>query len=60
MLLQAGVNLIYILDLLGHADIATTEIYARADTELKRTALESAYPELVAPEMSPWNQDETC
>jgi hypothetical protein len=41
-------------------DIATTEIYARADTELKRTALESAYPELVAPEMSPWNQDETC
>ena len=28
-LLQAGVNLIYIRDLLGHVDIATTEIYAR-------------------------------
>jgi len=43
---------------LGHADIATTEIYAREDTELKHTALENAYPELIAPEMPPWNQDE--
>jgi integrase/recombinase XerD len=25
---QAGVNLIYIRDLLGHADVSTTEIYA--------------------------------
>lgn len=39
-LLQAGVNLIYIRDLLGHVDIATTEVYARADTELKRKALD--------------------
>lgn len=28
-LLQSGVNLVYIRDLLGHADISTTEIYAR-------------------------------
>jgi integrase/recombinase XerD len=28
-LIQAGVNLIYIRDLLGHADVSTTEIYAR-------------------------------
>jgi integrase len=27
-LVQAGVNLIYIRDLLGHADVSTTEIYA--------------------------------
>ena len=47
-LLQAGVNLIYIRDLLGHVDIATTKIYARADTELKRKALESAYPNTVS------------
>jgi len=32
-LLQAGVNLIYIRDFLGHVDVKTTEIYARADTE---------------------------
>jgi hypothetical protein len=43
-LLQAGVNLIYIRDLLGHADASTTEIYARADTDAKRKAIESALP----------------
>src|SRR3546814_5159033 len=32
-LLQAGVNLIYIRDLLGHSDIKTTEIYARRSEE---------------------------
>ena len=43
-LLQSGVNLIYIRDLLGHADVSTTEVYARADEHLKRKALELAYP----------------
>jgi integrase/recombinase XerD len=57
-LLQAGVNLIYIRDLLGHVDISTTEIYARADTELKRKALEKAYPDLSAIDLPQWNQDE--
>jgi site-specific recombinase XerD len=58
-LLQAGVNLIYIRDLLGHVDIATTEIYARTDTELKRKALEKAYPDLVTNDLPQWNQDES-
>lgn len=57
-LLQAGVNLIYIRDLLGHVDIATTEIYARADTELKRKALEQAYPNMVSTDLPQWNQDD--
>jgi site-specific recombinase XerD len=39
-LLQAGVNLVYIRDLLGHVSIKTTEIYARADSKQKRIALE--------------------
>ena len=43
-LLQSRVNLIYIRDLLGHADVSTTEVYARADEHLKRKALELAYP----------------
>jgi site-specific recombinase XerD len=42
-LLQAGVNLIYIRDILGHVSIQTTEVYARADSKLKREALEAAY-----------------
>jgi integrase/recombinase XerD len=57
-LLQAGVNLIYIRDLLGHVDIATTEIYARADTELKRKVLEQAYPELISDELPDWTKDD--
>jgi len=42
-LLQAGVNLIYIRDFLGHVDIRTTEIYAITDTETKRHAAGSRY-----------------
>ena len=41
-LLRAGVNLIYIRDWLGHSSVKTTEIYARADSEMKRVALQKA------------------
>jgi len=54
-LLEAGVNLIYIRDLLGHADVSTTEIYARANAEAKRKAIESAYQSLT-PEPYPTGQ----
>lgn len=56
-LLQAGVNLIYIRDFLGHVDIKTTEVYARADTETKRKAIENAYPDIITSEMPDWNKD---
>lgn len=39
-LLEAGVNVIYIRDILGHADVSTTEIYAKANMAMKRAALE--------------------
>lgn len=55
-LLQSGVNIVYIRDILGHVDIKTTEIYARADTEMKRKALEQAYPTPV-PEMGTWQSN---
>lgn len=45
-LLQAGINLIYIRDILGHASIQTTGIYARADNKMKREALEKVYTTL--------------
>ena len=57
-LLQAGVNLIYIRDLLGHADISTTEIYARADAETKRKAIESAYQSLTPEPLPSWTADQ--
>jgi site-specific recombinase XerD len=56
-LLQGGVNIVYIRDLLGHVDIATTEIYARADTEMKRTALQKVYKDLTPPGTPTWNSD---
>jgi site-specific recombinase XerD len=49
-LLEAGVNLVYIRDLLGHANIQTTEVYARADSRVKREAIEKAYAK-VAPDI---------
>jgi site-specific recombinase XerD len=45
-LLQAGVNLVYIRDLLGHVSVQTTDVYARADSKQKREAFEKAYVDL--------------
>jgi integrase/recombinase XerD len=56
-LIQAGVNLIYIRDLLGHADISTTEIYARADAETRRKAIENAYEPLTPDILPDWTSD---
>jgi site-specific recombinase XerD len=41
-LLQAGVELIYIRDFLGHESVKTTEVYAKSDSLSKRKALEKA------------------
>jgi len=57
-LLQAGVNLIYIRDFLGHTDVKTTEIYARADSETRRKAIENAYPDLIDSNLPDWSKDQ--
>ena len=56
-LCEAGVPLPYIRDILGHVDLSTTEIYARASTEAKRKALEAAYTDIVTDNLPEWNQD---
>lgn len=59
-LLQSGVHLVYIRDILGHVSIQTTDIYARADSKAKREALEKAYVDL-NPEVESdraWEHDE--
>jgi integrase/recombinase XerD len=56
-LVEAGVNLIYIRDLLGHADVSTTEIYARADAAAKRKAIENAYEPLTPDALPDWTMD---
>lgn len=56
-LLQAGVNLVYIRDLLGHVSIKTTEMYARADSLMKRNALEKAYQAISPSGVPVWQQN---
>jgi site-specific recombinase XerD len=57
-LLQAGVNLIYIRDFLGHVDLKTTEIYAKADIETKRKAMTNVYPDIIDSNLPDWNKDQ--
>ena len=53
-LLQAGVNLVYIRDILGHTSIQVTEVYARTDSKQKREAIEKAYTDVVPKGAPPW------
>jgi hypothetical protein len=59
-MLQAGVALIHIRDILGHVDIRTTEIYARSDLDMKRRALEkaaAASDAVAKPNLSAWHEN---
>lgn len=53
-MLQAGVNLVYIRDILGHSSVQTTEIYARADSKHKREAIENAYEDVTPKNLPSW------
>lgn len=54
-LLENGINLIYIRDILGHASVVTTEVYAKASPEMKRQAIETAAAKTLGP--SRYNQE---
>lgn len=56
-LLQAGVSLVYIRDILGHVSVQTTEIYARADSMQKRQAIEKAYYDTVPDIPAMWENN---
>jgi len=56
-LVDAGVDLIYIRDLLGHVSVKTTEVYAKANAQLKRKAIEDAGRTLVPEEVPEWETD---
>lgn len=53
-LLQSGVDLVYIRDILGHSSVQVTEIYARTDSRQKREAIEKAYSDVSPKEAPPW------
>ena len=56
-LLQAGNPLVVIRSILGHAEVQTTEMYARADMEMTRKALETIAGASPAPELPSWRKN---
>lgn len=56
-LLESGVNLVYIRDLLGHRSVTTTEIYATVSTARKRELLEKAATAPRVGEYPDWTAD---
>jgi len=58
-LVDAGVDLIYIRDLLGHVSVKTTETYAKANSRKKREAIEEASRQITPQEPADWETDAT-
>ncbi len=58
-LLQAGVELIYIRDFLGHYSVATTEVYARVNNESTRQALLKVSSQSHNTQVPIWSQDKS-
>lgn len=56
-MLEAGINLVYIRDFLGHSSVETTEIYARASEKLKRDALAKLNPDVIVEGEMSWQKD---
>lgn len=57
-LLEAGVNILYIQELLGHEDISTTQEYAKVIEKNKIEAIKKVSPNLGETELLPdWNDD---
>lgn len=56
-LLQAGVNLVYIRDILGHCSVQVTEVYAKVDSRQKREAIEKAYTDVTPTEEPVWQRN---
>jgi len=56
-LLQAGVNLVYIRDILGHSSVQVTEVYAKVDSRQKREAIEKAYTDVIPAGVPLWQRN---
>jgi integrase/recombinase XerD len=56
-LLQSGICLEMIADFLGHVDVKTTQIYARANLEMKRNAIEKITDPSPVRALPSWQQN---
>lgn len=58
-LLEAGVSIIYIKDLLGHSSIETTEEYLKINNKYKNEAIKKVNELLPKTSLPDWSKDET-
>ena len=56
-MVEAGINLIYIRDFLGHESIETTQVYAKANPEARRKAIEKMESRTASASMPDWNEN---
>ena len=57
-MLEAGINIVYIRDFLGHEDISTTMIYVRTDNRLKNEAINKLAPKVTnETDLPDWSKD---
>lgn len=56
-LLDAGVNIVAIRDLLGHASVSTTQVYLRVNTRQKLEAVERLSADIVPGTVPDWRLD---
>lgn len=57
-MLEAGINIVYIRDFLGHEDISTTMIYVRTDNRLRNEAINKLSPKVTdETDLPDWSRD---
>ncbi len=57
-MLAVDIPIVYIRDFLGHEDISTTMIYARADSRKKNEAINKLAPKLIEENYIDWSKDQ--
>lgn len=57
-MLAVDIPIVYIRDFLGHEDISTTMIYARADSRKKNEAINNLAPKLIEENYVDWSNDQ--
>lgn len=57
-MLEAGINIVYIRDFLGHEDVSTTMVYLHTNNRLKKDAINKLAPKVTDDKDLPdWNED---
>jgi hypothetical protein len=58
-MVEANVPLVAVRDILGHSDFKTTEIYGKANLEMKRQALDKVSGDSPKVSLPSWQRDQS-